>query len=289
LKGEQKLLKGIVVYEPDSRQKVGFFKVWAIMFHNIIASRELIFQLFRRDFLMAYKKSFIGVGWIFISPIVGIISWVFMNYTGVLNPGDVGIPYPAYVLLGSSLWGLFMGFYGAAAGTLAAGAGFIDQVKFPHEALLFKQTAQHLAGFLINFMVTLVVLFLLGVVPSWRIAFFPIMILPLFFLAAGMGLVVSVIGVVATDLQKGFDFLLGMVLYITPIIYSPNVENHFLQSIIQWNPLTYLVGGVRDMIVYGRIEHIDRYIYASIFAMIVFVFSWRLFFVSEEKVIEKMI
>jgi len=104
-----------------------------------------------------------------------------------------------------------------------------------------------------------------------------------------MGLVVSVIGVVATDLQKGFDFLLGMVLYITPIIYSPNVENHFLQSIIQWNPLTYLVGGVRDMIVYGRIEHIDRYIYASIFAMIVFVFSWRLFFVSEEKVIEKMI
>jgi len=97
LKGEQKLLKGIVVYEPDSRQKVGFFKVWTIIFRNIIASRELIFQLFRRDFLMAYKKSFIGMGWIFISPIIGIISWVFMNYTGVLNPGDVGIPYLAYV------------------------------------------------------------------------------------------------------------------------------------------------------------------------------------------------
>lgn len=282
-------MKGIVVYEPDSRQKVGFFKVWAIMFHNIIASRELIFQLFRRDFLMAYKKSFIGVGWIFISPIVGIISWVFMNYTGVLNPGDVGIPYPAYVLLGSSLWGLFMGFYGAAAGTLGAGAGFIMQVKFPHEALLIKQTAQHLANFLITFVVTLIVLFIFGVYPNWKIIFFPILIIPLFLLGSGIGLVISVISVVAADLQKGFDFLLGLFLYITPVIYSPNVQNPFLQKVLKWNPLTYLVGGVRDIIVYGRLEHIDRFVYATGFALLVFLLSWRLFFISENKVIEKML
>jgi hypothetical protein len=72
--------QSVIIYEPDSRRKTGFFKIWVIMFRNIIASRELIYQLFKRDFLMSYKKSFFGIGWIFLAPVIGIISWVFMNY-----------------------------------------------------------------------------------------------------------------------------------------------------------------------------------------------------------------
>jgi lipopolysaccharide transport system permease protein len=279
----------VTVYEPNYRLKIGFFKVWLIMFKNIIASRELIYQLFRRDFLMSYKKSFIGMGWIFISPVIGIISWVFMNYAGVLNPGDVGIPYPAYVLLSTSIWGLFMGFYSSAAGTLGAGTGFIMQVKYPHEALLIKQTAQHLANFIITFVITLLILIIFKVFPSWQLILFPLLILPLFLLGAGIGLVVSVIGVVATDLQKGFDFVLGMLFYITPVIYAPKVNNPLLQEIIRWNPLTYLIGGVRDSIIYGKFEFFSGYIYASLFALLIFSFAWRLFFIAEDKVIEKMI
>ncbi|HPV43831.1 MAG TPA: hypothetical protein PKX40_21840, partial [Spirochaetota bacterium] len=105
----------LTIYEPDTRHKIGFLKVWAIMFRNIIMSRELIYQLFKRDFIMAYKKSFLGIGWILLQPIIGIISWVFMNKTGVLQPGDVGIPYPAYVLLSTSIWGLFVGFFTSAS------------------------------------------------------------------------------------------------------------------------------------------------------------------------------
>ncbi len=279
----------IIIYEPNQRQKIGFFKCWIVMVKNIIKSRELIAQLFKRDFFAVYKKSFIGVAWIFISPIIGIISWVFMNATGILNPGDVGIPYPAYVLLSSSIWGLFMGFYSSAASTLGAGAGFIMKVKFPHEALLIKQIAQHLANYLLAFIVNIIVLLVFGVIPSWKIVFFPIIILPLFFLGAGIGLVVSVINIVAIDISRGISFVMGMIIFVTPVIYSPNVENEIIQAIIKWNPLTYLIGNVRDIIIYGRFDFADRFLYSSIIAFLIFIFSWRFFYLSEEKVIEKMI
>ncbi len=276
-------------YEPNQRAKIGFFKIWMVMFRNIINSKELIWQLFRRDFLMAYKKSFLGMAWIFISPVIGIVSWVFMNATGILNPGDVGIPYPAYVLLSSSIWGLFTGFYESATGTLGAGSSFIMQVKYPHEALLVKQTAQHLANFLLGFILNIIILVAFGVIPSWKIAFFPVIILPLFFLGAGIGIVVSVINVVAIDLTKGFNLVFSLLMYITPVIYSNRVENTHLRTIMKYNPLTYLVGNVRDLIIYGKFEHVDRFVYSALFALVVFLFSWRLFFISEEKVIEKMI
>jgi len=279
----------ITIYEPNSRQKLCFFGSWIYMVINIVRSRELIWQLFKRDFLMSYKKSFLGMTWIFIQPIIGIVSWVFMNATGILNPGDVGIPYPAYVLLSSSIFGLFMGFYSAAEGTLGAGSGFIMQVRYPHEALLIKQTAQHLANFLITFIVNLVVLFAFEVCPSWKIIFFPFLTLPLFFLGAGMGLIISVFSVVAVEVQKAVNTLLQFVIYITPIIYSSKVDNPTLQAVIKWNPLTYLIGSVRDLIIYGKMNNVQEYLISSLIAFIIFLFSWRLFYLSEERVIERMI
>ena len=279
----------ITIFEANQRKNTGFFEIWFVMFKNIKNSKELIWQLFKRDFLMAYKKSFLGMAWIFIAPVIGIISWVFMNATGILKPGNVGIPYPAYVLLSSSIWGLFLGFYTSAVETLNAGKEFIMQVKYPHEALLIKQVAQHLASFLLGFILNIVILIAFGVIPSWKIIFFPLAVMPLFFLGAGIGLVVSVLSVVALDLTRGFNFMFSILMYITPVIYSDKISNPLLQKVMKYNPLTYLIGNARDLVIYGKFENVDRFLYSAIFALLVFLLSWRFFFISEEKAIEKMI
>jgi len=278
----------ITIYEPDQRRRTGFFKLWGVMFKNIIKSRELIWQLFKRDFLMAYKKSFLGMAWIIIAPVVGIVSWVFMNATGILSPGEMEVPYPVFVLISTSIWGLFMGFYDSATDTLGAGAGFVMQVKYPHEALLVKQTAQLLANFLLGFALNIIVLIAFGVIPSWKMVFMPFAIIPLFLLGAGIGLIFSVIKIVAVDITKGFTIVFGLLMYATPVIYSAQVENEFLRTIFTYNPLTYLVGNVRDLIIFGRFDHPDRFFYASLLALFVFLLAWRFFYLSEEKVIEKM-
>jgi len=278
-----------ILYEPNQRLKIGWIRTWIILVRNIIQSWGLIYQLFRRDFLMSYKKSFIGAGWIFISPILGIVSWVFYNSTGILQPGDVGIPYPAYVLLSTSIYGLFGGFFSAASGTLTAGAGFITQVNYAHDALLIKQALLQLANFAIVFFINIIVLFAFGVVPSIYIFLLPLLILPIFFIGSAIGLFASIIEVVATDVNKGITFLIGLLLFITPVIYSSKVENPFLQQMIKWNPLTYLIGGTRDMVIYGKMDNINVYLICAAVSFLLFLFSWRIFYITEQRVIEKMI
>lgn len=279
----------MIIYEPNQRLKMGLFKTWCVLFTNIISSRELIWQLFRRDFFMSYKKSFLGFSWMIITPVMGIISWVLMNATGILTPGNVGMPYPAYVLLSSSIYGLFMNFYSGASGTLSAGSGFIFQVNFSHDALLAKQILLQMANFLITLLITILVLLFFGVYPSWMILLFPILIIPMMLLGAAIGLVTSVVSVVASDIQKGIGFIMGLLMYITPVIYSPDVKNPILHDIIKWNPLTYLIGAVRDSMIYGRIDHFDRFLISAGFSLILFLLAWRLFYVTEERVIERMI
>jgi len=200
------------------------------MSRNILDSRELIWQLFKRDFFSSYKKSFIGITWIFVAPIMGIVSWVFLNMTGMLHPGEVGVPYPVYVLIGTSMWGLFMGFFDSAKETLSAGQTLVMQVNYPHEALLFKQTAQHLANFSIAFVMNIAVLLAFKVIPGWQIIFFPLVVLPLFFLGAAVGLVASMISIVAVDINRVINMGMGLLMYMTPVIYSDKVDSQLAQT-----------------------------------------------------------
>ena len=279
----------ITVYYPNMRHELGWWHCWVIMARNVWNARELIWQLFRRDFVGAYKKSWLGMTWFFIMPIMGIVSWVFLQKTGLLKPGDVGVPYPVYVLIGTSMYTLFRQFYYAATGTLNAGREFIQQVNFPHEAMLFKQTASQVASICVSFILNLVIMMAFGVFPSWKFVFLPLVALPLFLYAAAFGLMLSMLSVVLVDVSRIVDIIVGFGMYLTPVIYSDKISNPIIQTIIKWNPLTYLVCSCRDIMIYGHLYKPIGYYITAFFSLIAFLIAWRLFFVSEDKLVERMI
>jgi lipopolysaccharide transport system permease protein len=276
------------VYRPHQRQDMGFFETWRTMLANVVQSRELIVQLFRRDFFAVYKKSFLGVTWIAALPVLGALPVIFMYAADILKPGVRGVPYAVFVFLSITLWQMFAGIVTLSTQALSGSSSLVLQIKFPHEALLVKQCAQQLAVSLLALTLSIAVLFAFGVVPDWKILLLPVMAIPIVLLASGTGLLLAVLSVVVTDLERAMAYLLQLFLYITPIVYTAEVKSPALQTIIDYNPLTYLIGDARDFVLFGAARYPERYAYACLFALVVFLFAWRLFFVSEEHVIERL-
>jgi len=276
--------RDIVYYRPNQRHEIGFLRTWLIMGRNIVRARELIWQLFKRDFLAGYKKSYIGFTWIFVSPILGIVSWLILKWAGLLKAAS-----PAELLVGMAMWGLFLGLYSASSQTLTSGASLVMQVTYPHEALLFKQVAQKVANFTLSFVTIGVTLAVLKVMPSWKTVFLPLVLLPMLFLASAAGLIFSMIKVVAVDLDKAVSAGMGLMLFLTPVIYTTEDANPFLRTVNRWNPLTYLICSARDIILEGRLYDAKGYFICAAGAFMAFMMAWRLFYVSENKIIERMI
>jgi lipopolysaccharide transport system permease protein len=111
----------------------------------------------------------------------------------------------------------------------------------------------------------------------------------MFFLGSAIGLLTSMISVVAFDLDKILNMLMGLLLYITPVIYSNKISNPFVKSMIRWNPLTYLVCSARDLMIYGRLYNVTGYVICAVVSVLLFLIAWRLFYVSEHQLIERMI
>jgi lipopolysaccharide transport system permease protein len=278
----------IVVYEPDQRARLGWVLGCKAMIENVVNSRELIWQLCKRDFLAGSKQSVLGLLWIVVSPLVGILSWVLMNEAGVLRPGAVDVPYPLYVLVGTAIWGLFMAFYSAAAGSLTSAGGLLLQAKFSHEALVAEQMAHTMIAVIINLGLLLVVSGGFGAAWHWPALFLPLALIPLLLLGAGIGMMVSVCAVLIRDMTKAVTTLLGLAMFLTPVVYAGDIQNAWLQRLVAWNPLTYLVGGARDVLLEGRIGQPARYAASVVLAASVFLAAWRLFFMSEQKVVERL-
>ena len=96
----------------------GIFRTAMGSVRDIYTYRYLIWTLFSRDFRAQFKQSILGYLWTALGPLLGVFSFVFMNYMGILNPGATVVPYPIYAFIGISMWGFLTGTIGGMSSGL---------------------------------------------------------------------------------------------------------------------------------------------------------------------------
>jgi lipopolysaccharide transport system permease protein len=279
----------VVVYRAGSVSERGHLHAWRSFARSAVESRQLIAELFRRDFLSTFRKSHIGLTWLFLAPVFALAQWLFLRNRGVLETGDLPVPYAAYLLLGTTMWGLFVGFYRSAASTLQGSASFLQQVRFPHETLVFKQLGQATATFAATLVVATAVLVITGTTPHPATVALPFVLFPLVLLATAIGLVVAMVAVVSVDIDRLVTATFGLLMFVTPIVYAAGVDGQSLTPIARWNPLTYLVLSARDLVLVGELFHPVGFVLSSFAALGLFGVALRLFHVSEPQLIERLL
>src|SRR5262249_39647981 len=67
--------------------------------------RELLGQIVKRDLVLRYKQTLMGVGWAVFMPLVNtaVFSVIFTR----VAPLDTGVPYPLYAFCGFLFWNFF--------------------------------------------------------------------------------------------------------------------------------------------------------------------------------------
>jgi ABC-type polysaccharide/polyol phosphate export permease len=99
---------------------------------------------------------------------------------------------------------------------------------------------------------------------------------------------VSLLSALTHDFTRVFNIFTGLLMYITPVIYSCTPENKVLSRILYFNPLTYQICSCRSIMINGTFHDFQGYIYSSVFCISLFLFFWHLFYVSEKRVIERI-
>ena len=274
------------VYYPG--QQAGWrFSIWGEMVAELARSRELIWRLFVRDFTARYRQSVLGVSWAIIMPLAAVGTFVVLNRSGVLNIGDVDIPYPAYALLGLTIWQLFAGGLVACSNAIVAGGSMVVKINFPKETLVIAALGQALVETLVRSVLLVIVFALYRLVPAWTIVLFPLSLVPLLLLTLGLGFLLSLLNALLRDVPNIVTLATTFLLFLTPVLY-PSPPSGLFSTIAEYNPLAALVTASRDLVVTGYLTQPTRFAWAGALSLLVFVVSWRVFHLTETRIAERI-
>lgn len=210
------------------------------LIRDINAGRELAWRLFVRDLKSQYRGSFLGYIWAFLPPLVGALTFIFLQSQGITNIQDTGIPYPAFAMMGTLLWQTFVESIQSPLASVNAAKPMLAKINFPREAILMA--GMYMVGFNLAIRLVLVaaVMLVWQVIPGATIVFFPVMMLGLLLCGFAIGMLMIPIGGLYGDVGRGIPIIAQFWMLLTPVVYPARTEG-LAGWLAVWNPISPLI------------------------------------------------
>jgi len=276
----------IIVYTPESQLRTPL-KFLSSMFKNLKASRELSWRLFLRDISAQYRNSLLGISWAFLPPIVMGLIFIILQSNKIINFGETDIPYPVFALVGTTLWQVFSESLNAPLKSVTMARPMLVKINFPREALIVSAFYQIVFNILIKCPILAGICIIFKVHVTWGLLFVPLALLTLVLLGMSLGLLLTPIGTLYTDISSGLTIFTQLWFFLTPVVYPP--PQAFPYSLINTlNPVSPILMGTRDLITKGYINNIQLFLIVSSLIIIVMMAAWTIYRLALPIIIERM-
>ncbi|HET6990341.1 MAG TPA: ABC transporter permease [Bacteroidia bacterium] len=252
------------------------------------AAHALGLRFASRNISTRYRQSIFGLLWAFLPPLVTATIWIFLNKNNVIKLGDVGAPYPLFVITGTMLWSVFTNAVLMPMQIVQSNKSILVKINFPREALIINAFYEIAFNALVSCVIIAVFMVVLKVDISARfLLFFPGILLTML-LGMSLGLLILPFSLLYKDIQFGLPSVLQFAMYLTPIVYAKQPFAG-LGKILKINPVTPVLTETRacllNMNVY--VPHWEIGLVASI-AVVLFVIGIFLQRITMQTLIERM-
>lgn len=206
--------------------------------------RFLLHELVIRGIRLKYRRSYLGIVWSLIEPIMTTIVLVIVF--GTLF-GNKQPDFPLYIVVGRLLYNFFQEGTKGACKSIRANAGMIKKVYVPKYFYPLSSVLFNFVIFLISLLAIIPIAIYTGTLPSRRIWHFIPAVIYLLILVVGVGMILSTLNVFFRDIEYLWNVSLLMIMYISAIFYYPE---KLLKSgwfwILKYNPVFCIIDLARS-------------------------------------------
>lgn len=198
-----------------------------------------------RDLSAQYRQTFLGYVWAFLPPLVASLTFIFLNSQGIVTIDTAGIPYPAFAMIGTLLWQVFVDALQCPTKALQAAKPMLAKINFPREAILMGGLYMVVFNFLIRLVLVAAVMAWWRITPSASLVFFPVAMAALLVTGFACGLAIAPLGGLYGDVTNAIPIVGQFWMLLTPVVY-PARTTGLAGLLATWNPVSPLVTTARE-------------------------------------------
>jgi len=229
-------------------------------------NRFLFSELVKRDFKKKYKRTYLGMLWSVLSPLLTLLVMrlVFTKFFG--NQIE---HYTIYLFCGNIVFSFFSDCTSGGMGSLMGNSHIFSKINVPKYLFLFSRSVSSLINFGLTFVVFLVFCIIDRVPFSFSFFGLIIPIVCLVIFNIGCGLILSALFMFFRDVQYLWSVFTTLLMYMSAIFYDPSRFGE-LERLFLLNPVYVYIKYFRIAVLDGYLPSLQFHLLAVGYALLFF-------------------
>ena len=254
-------------------------------FKELYAYRQFLLTTVRKDFRGKYKKSFLGVLWSFINPLLQLFVYALV-FPFIMRVQEEN--YIMFLFVALVPWNFFITSVTQCTNSIIVNSGIIKKVYFPREILPISIVTSGVINFLISCIIIAAALIISGIGFSPCIALLPLILIIQYIVTLAIGFVLSAITVYLRDLEYLINLLLMLWMYLTPVLYPITIIPENFRKYFYINPMTQVISAYRDILYYQKMPDMQGLMLLFGISLVLIVPCYMLFKKLEKRFAEEL-
>ena len=244
--------------------------------------KDLLYNLVSRDIKVRYRKSFLGMLWTVLNPLLMMIVMTIVFSTLFKSTID---NFPVYFLAGNLIFTLNSEITNNCTYAIIGNASLLKKVYIPKYLFPLSKAGSAL----VNLMFSLIAMFLVMII--LRVPFLPtLLLLPIpiayaFIFSLGLGLLLSAVTVYFRDIAYFYSVLLLAWNYFTPVFYPVEILPDFARKLMLLNPLYHYIDYMRNLILHGVVPGLTENFVCLLMSIIMLIIGICVFYKKQDNFI----
>ena len=249
------------------------------------AYRELLWQMTKRDLLLRYKQTVMGVAWAMFMPLTNtaVFSVIFTR----VAPLALDVPYPLFAYVGLVAWNYSASSLRFALISLSSNPQLVTKVYFPREVFPFSAVLVSLFDTVVSAVLIVPMLVWYGVPFAPTLLFLPVILVVQTILTAACALLLAMGHLVYRDVKYLFDVAIVVAMFATAVLYPVGGLDGPLGQWLRANPMTVIIEAYRAVALLGRVPDLTALGLTAAGSVACLLLSWLVFHRSEYRFAER--
>jgi ABC-type polysaccharide/polyol phosphate export permease len=250
-----------------------------------LGKKFLVYNMVGRNIKTKYGRSFIGLGWTILSPLMlaAIYYFVFKMVMRVQMTR-----YLTFVLSGVLPWSFFSQCVIEGMESIVGNEGLVTQIPIPLQVLPFVNVTTNLITLSAAIPVIIGVSLFQGITPGFQTLFILYFFAVLFLLAYSLGIILSVGYVLFRDLRHAMTLFLQLWMFGTPVIYSLDMVPERFRMFMHLNPVTDAISGIHQIFTLGTYPTMSQIFFSGMWAILLSSIGMAFMRSSLRRIVEKL-
>lgn len=255
-------------------------------FKDLWVYRGVLWNLISQQLKIRYRRSTLGFLWTLLNPLLSmaILTIVFSSIMKFPQKD-----YAVYLFSGLVPWTFFAQSIELGKAIFIMNEQFLRRIYVPKNIFPLSVVLSNL----VNFILSLVVLFILGKIffdikISLALLFLPISILTLIIFTSAVTMIFSVLSVFYRDFAHLTSILLMLLFYATPIIYPANLLPQKYILILRLNPMFHIIDLFHRPIFYHSLPGLESILIAFVVSIGTFIIAFGFLSINRYNVVYRL-